>query len=164
MSEQIEQPVENGDEHLHVARELTSLVYAIYSQTIDQLPRLKSGLASVESRIPEVVIERLASVKDPVIDGVDHRINQVSHVVSDRVVPAVRAFAIRLPDPMKNAIFLILDTPELLREVKSKADMHIDKGAVDNMKSLVAALKEVAGNVMKGEEEEPPSPEKHKEL
>jgi hypothetical protein len=74
---------EKGD--VGVVRCTTNRVFDLYDQVKRFSPLLRYGLETVENHIPTAVV----NLKDPVIDGLDHRIEQVRETANKKLISPV---------------------------------------------------------------------------
>lgn len=90
MNEQVEVAQTYG-----LVRGTTQLVSGLYGKVKSYNPVLKNSIESVESRIPSEWLEKVTSVSEPMIEGIDsrldHRINQIDTAIYAPVKGAVAA-------------------------------------------------------------------------
>ena len=72
---------------------------------------------------------------------VQQKYSDVSEQLPDE--QRLQDLATQLPYPVKDAVKFILQSPQLFLEVKTKADLTSSKRAIENVNSLLAAVREV---------------------
>jgi len=123
---------------------LTAAVAQLQDTAITKSNELKEFSVARRAEVNARLQAAMAAARELSATSVTFVQQKYSHV-SEQLPNEQRLqdLATQLPYPVKDAVQFILQSPQLFLEVKTRADLTSSKRAIENVNSLLAAVKEV---------------------